>query len=118
MAEILTNPMPLQRKRVVDALHLREPDRVPIVLWGTIEGYQNLRRGLGLEYKADARDYRTGSTTWTTDVSFELDIAEKLDVDAIRISMAPPGGSPGFTQLSLRKSRLIWASHRQIWISM
>jgi uroporphyrinogen decarboxylase len=96
VADIMTNPLPPQRKRVIDALHLREPDRVPIVLWGTIEGYQNLRRGLGLEYKADARDYRTGSTTWTTDVSFELDIAEKLDVDAIRISMAPPGGSPGF----------------------
>ena len=75
MAEILNKALPPQRKRVIDALHLREPDRVPIVLWGTIEGYQNLRRGLGLEYKADARDYRTGSTTWTTDVSFELDIA-------------------------------------------
>ena len=96
MAEILKNAMPLERKRVIDALQLREPDRVPIVRWGTIEGYQNLRRGLGLEYKADPRDYRTGSTTWTTDVSFELDIAEKLGVDAIRISMGPPGGSPGF----------------------
>ena len=44
---------------------------VPIGLWGTIEGYQNLRKGVGMEYKADPRDYRTGSTTWTTDVSFE-----------------------------------------------
>ena len=64
-----------QRQRVLDALQLREPDRVPIGLWGTIEGYQNLRKAVGLDYKADTRDYRTGSTTWTTDVSFEIDLA-------------------------------------------
>lgn len=96
MAEIIGKAIPPQRKRCIDALHLREPDRVPVGLWGTIEGYQNLRRGLGMDYKADARDYRTGSTTWTTDVSFELDLAAKLDVDFIRISMGAPGGSPGF----------------------
>ena len=42
-----------QRQRVLDALQLREPDRVPIGLWGTIEGYQNLRKAVGLDYKAD-----------------------------------------------------------------
>ena len=96
MAEIITNAMPPQRKRVIDALHLREPDLVPVGLWGTIEGYQNLRKGLGMDFKADPKDYRTGSTTWTTDVSFELDIAEKLDVDFMRIAIGTPGGSPGF----------------------
>ena len=40
--------------------------------------------------------YRTGSTTWTTDVSFELDLAEKLGIDFVRLSLAPPGGCPGF----------------------
>lgn len=85
-----------QRQRVLDALQLREPDRVPIGLWGTIEGYQNLRKAVGLDYKADTRDYRTGSTTWTTDVSFEIDLAYKLDLDFLRISMGPMGGSPGF----------------------
>ena len=96
MAAIIGKAIPPQRKRVLDALNLREPDRVPIGLWGTIEGYQNLRKHLGIEYKADSRDYRTGSTTWTTDVSFEIDIAEKLDLDFLRISSGVNGGSPGF----------------------
>lgn len=100
MAEIIGNAMPPQRKRVIDALHLREPDYVPIGLWGTIEGYQNLRKGIGMDYKADAKDYRTGSTTWTTDVSFELDIAEKLGVDFMRIAIGTPGGSPGFREIA------------------
>lgn len=99
MAEIIGKAIPPERKRVVDALHLREPDKVPVGLWGTIEGYQNLRRGIGMDYKADARDYRTGSTTWTTDVAFELDLAEKLKLDFVRISMGPPGGSPGFREI-------------------
>lgn len=99
MAEIIGNAMPPQRKRVIDALHLREPDLVPIGLWGTIEGYQNLRKGIGMDYKADPKDYRTGSTTWTTDVSFELDLAEKLGVDFVRIAIGSPGGSPGFREI-------------------
>lgn len=99
MAEIIGKAIPPERKRVIDALHLREPDKVPVGLWGTIEGYQNLRRGLGMDYKADARDYRTGSTSWTTDVAFELDLAEKLGLDFVRISMGPPGGSPGFRDI-------------------
>ena len=100
MAEIIGNSMPPQRKRVVDALHLREPDLVPVGLWGTIEGYQNLRKGIGMDYKADPKDYRTGSTTWTTDVSFELDLAEQLDVDFVRIAIGTPGGSPGFREIA------------------
>ncbi len=96
MAEIIGNAMPPERKRTIDALHLREPDLVPVGLWGTIEGYQNLRKGIGMDFKADPKDYRTGSTTWTTDVSFELDIAEKLGVDFMRIAIGTPGGSPGF----------------------
>ena len=96
MVAILGNAVPPQRKRVIDALHLREPDKVPVGLWGTVEGYQNLRRGLGMEYNKDPRNYRCGSTTWTTDVAFELDLAEKLDLDFVRISLGPPGGSPGF----------------------
>lgn len=99
MAEIIGKAIPPQRKRVIDALHLREPDKVPVGLWGTIEGYQNLRRGIGMDYKADPRDYRTGSTSWTTDVAFELDLAEKLGLDFVRISMGPPGGSPGFRDI-------------------
>jgi uroporphyrinogen decarboxylase len=99
MTAIIGKAIPPQRKRVLDALALREPDKVPIGLWGTIEGYQNLRKAVGMEYKADARDYRTGSTTWTTDVSFEADLAEKLDVDFLRISLGPPGGSPGFRSI-------------------
>ena len=100
MAEIITNAMPLQRKRTIDALHLIEPDYVPIGLWGTIEGYQNLRKGLGMDYKADPDDYRTGSTTWTTDVSFELDVADRLGVDFVRIAIGTPGGSPGFREIA------------------
>src|SRR5512137_2660534 len=96
MAAIIGKAIPPQRKRVLNALNLREPDRVPIGLWGTIEGYQNLRKAVGLDYKADPRDYRTGSTSWTTDVSFEIDLADRLDLDFLRISMGPPGGSPGF----------------------
>ncbi len=96
MAEIIGNAIPPERKRTIDALHLREPDLVPVGLWGTIEGYQNLRKGIGMDFKADPKDYRTGSTTWTTDVSFELDIAEKLGVDFMRIAIGTPGGSPGF----------------------
>ena len=100
MAEIITNAMPPQRKRTIDALHLIEPDYVPIGLWGTIEGYQNLRKGLGMDYKADPDDYRTGSTTWTTDVSFELDVADRLGVDFVRIAIGTPGGSPGFREIA------------------
>ena len=96
MVAIKENVISPQRKRTLDAISLREPDRVPIGLWGTLEGYTNLRKGLGMEYNEYGRNYRTGSTTWTTDVSFELDIAEKLDLDFVRISVGPPGGSPGF----------------------
>jgi uroporphyrinogen decarboxylase len=103
MAAIIGKAIPPQRKRVIDAMSLREPDRVPVGLWGTIEGYQNLRKGIGMEYKADPRDYRTGSTTWTTDVSFELDLAAKLDLDFVRISAGPPGGSPGFRALKFEE---------------
>ncbi len=100
MAEIIGNAVPPERQRCIDALQLREPDLVPIGLWGTIEGYQNLRKGLGMDYKADPKDYRTGSTTWTTDVSFELDLAEKLGVDFMRIAIGTPGGSPGFREIA------------------
>jgi len=99
MAAIIGKAVPAQRQRVIDALHLREPDRVPVGLWGTTEGYQNLRGGLGMDYNEDPRNYRSGSTTWTTDVAFELDIAEKLDLDFVRISIGPPGGSPGFRDI-------------------
>ncbi|MGI9302139.1 MAG: uroporphyrinogen decarboxylase family protein [Gammaproteobacteria bacterium] len=103
MAAIIGKAIPPQRQRTLDALSLREPDMVPIGLWGTIEGYQNLRKGIGMEYKADARDYRTGSTTWTTDVSFELDLADKLGVDFVRISIGSPGGSPGFRPIKFEE---------------
>jgi len=96
MAEIIGKAIPPERKRTLDALNLREPDRIPIGLWGTCEGYQNLRRGLGMPYWESNSQYRTGSTTWTTDVSFELDLAEKLGIDFVRLSLAPPGGCPGF----------------------
>jgi uroporphyrinogen decarboxylase len=96
MVAIKSNALSPQRKRTIDAINLREPDKVPIGLWGTVEGYQNLRKGLGMEYNDNPRNYRTGSTTWTTDVAFELDLAEKLDIDFVRISVGPPGGSPGF----------------------
>ena len=100
MAEIIGKAIPPERKRTIDALHLREPDLVPVGLWGTIEGYQNLRKGIGMDYKADPKDYRTGSTTWTTDVSFELDLAQKLEVDFMRIAIGTPGGSPGFREIA------------------
>jgi uroporphyrinogen decarboxylase len=103
MAAIIAGAMPPQRKRVVDAMHLREPDRVPVGLWGTVEGYQNLRQGLGMQFNEDPRNYRTGSTTWTTDVAFELDLAEKLDLDFVRISIGPPGGSPGFRPIKFEE---------------
>ena len=48
MAAIIGNAVPPQRQRVIDAMHLREPDRVPVGLWGTSEGYQNLRKGLDM----------------------------------------------------------------------
>ena len=103
MAAIIGKAIPPQRQRVLDALALREPDRVPVGLWGTIEGYQNLRRGIGMDYKADPKDYRTGSTTWTTDVSFELDLADKLELDFVRISAGSPGGSPGFRPIKFEE---------------
>ncbi|MGI9383765.1 MAG: uroporphyrinogen decarboxylase family protein [Methyloligellaceae bacterium] len=103
MVAIVGNAIPPQRKRVIDAMNLREPDRVPVGLWGTVEGYQNLRKGLGLQYNTDTLNYRTGSTTWTTDVAFELDIAEKLDLDFVRISIGPPGGSPGFREIKFEE---------------
>ena len=43
MAAIIGRAIPPQRKRTLDALNLVEPDRVPTGLWGTVEGYQNLR---------------------------------------------------------------------------
>ncbi len=101
MPNVLTDPLSPQRKRTLEAINLIEPDRVPIGLWGTVEGYQNLRKGLGMEYNENPRNYRSGSTTWTTDVSFELDLAEKLDLDFVRISVGPPGGSPGFREINL-----------------
>jgi hypothetical protein len=61
-----------------------------------VQGYQNLREGLGMDFHEDPFDYPTGSTTWTTDVTFELDLAEKLDLDYVRLNLGPPGGSPGF----------------------
>ena len=103
MAVIIGKAIPPQRQRTLDALALREPDRVPVGLWGTIEGYQNLRRGIGMDYKADPKDYRTGSTTWTTDVSFELDLAAKLELDFVRISAGSPGGSPGFRPIKFEE---------------
>ena len=103
MAAIIGKAVPPQRQRVIDAIALREPDRVPVGLWGTIEGYQNLRRGIGMDYKADPKDYRTGSTTWTTDVSFELDLAAKLELDFVRISAGSPGGSPGFRPIKFEE---------------
>ena len=103
MAAIIGKAVPPQRQRVLDAIALREPDRVPVGLWGTIEGYQNLRRGIGMDYKADPKDYRTGSTTWTTDVSFELDLAAKLELDFVRISAGSPGGSPGFRPIKFEE---------------
>ena len=48
MTAIVGRAIPPQRKRVIDAMSLREPDRVPVGLWGTVEGYQNLRKGLGM----------------------------------------------------------------------
>lgn len=103
MAAIIGTAVPPQRQRVIDAIHLREPDRVPVGLWGTAEGYQNLRGGLGMDYNEDPFNYRTGSTSWTTDVAFELDIAEKLDLDFVRISIGPPGGSPGFRDITFEE---------------
>jgi len=101
MTATIGGAIPPQRKRTLDALALREPDKVPIGLWGTTEGYQHLRAGLGMGYNKDFKNYRTGSTTWTTDVAFEVDLAEKLDIDFLRVSIGPPGGSPGFRELML-----------------
>lgn len=101
MTATVGRAVPPQRKRVLDALALREPDKVPVGLWGTVEGYQHLRKGLGMGYNADPDNYRTGSTTWTTDVAFEADLAEKLDLDFLRVSIGPSGGSPGFRKLAL-----------------
>lgn len=100
MVAITGKAVPAQRKRVLDALNLVEPDRVPVGMWGTFQGYQNLRRGLGMDYKEDLFEYRTGSTTWTTDVSFEVDVAERLDLDFIRMCYGVPGGSPGFRKIA------------------
>ena len=101
MTATIGRAIPPQRQRTLDALNLKEPDRVPIGLWGTVEGYQHLRKGLGMGYNEDFKNYRTGSTTWTTDVAFEVDLAEKLDVDFLRVSIGPSGGSPGFHVLDL-----------------
>ena len=101
MTAIIGRAIPPQRQRTLDALNLREPDKVPVGLWGTAEGYLNLRGGLGMAYNQNVRNYRTGSTTWTTDVAFEVDLAEKLDVDFVRVSIGPSGGSPGFRELKL-----------------
>jgi uroporphyrinogen decarboxylase len=90
MVGIVGRAIPPQRKRVLDAINLREPDRVPIGMWGTLEGYQHLRQGLGMHYNKDPSGYRTGSTTWTTDTAFEIDIAEKLDGAPGRVTWLSP----------------------------
>ena len=77
------------RQRVVTALQHREPDRVPLGIWMTVDAYKQFRRYLGLEVK---EKYPVGSTTWSQDVSVELDVIAKLGLDVIKISGQCPGG--------------------------
>lgn len=77
------------RQRVVTALQHCEPDRVPMGIWMTVDAYKQLRRHLGLEVKDR---YPVGSTTWSQDVSVELDVIERLGLDVVKISGQCPGG--------------------------
>lgn len=77
------------RERVVTALQHREPDRVPLGIWSTVDAYKQLRRHLGLPIR---EKYPVGSTTWSQDVSVELDVIDKLGIDVIKISGQCPGG--------------------------
>jgi len=78
-----------RRERVVTALQHREPDRVPLGIWMTVDAYKQLRRHLRREVKDR---YPVGSTTWSQDASVELDVIEKLDLDVVKISGQCPGG--------------------------
>lgn len=77
------------RQRVLAALQHREPDRVPLGIWMTVDAYKQLRRYLGLEVKDQ---YPVGSTTWSQDVGVELDVIDKFDLDVVKISGQCPGG--------------------------
>ena len=77
------------RERVLAALNLKEPDKVPSTIWATLDGYKMIRKGLGLDIKDN---YPVGATTWTTDVAVEEDVVEKLGADLMRINTGPPGG--------------------------
>ncbi len=77
------------RERVVTALQHREPDRVPLGIWSTVDAYKQLRRYLGMPVQ---EKYPVGSTTWSQDVSVELDVIDKLGLDIIKISGQCPGG--------------------------
>ena len=46
------------RQRVVTALQHREPDRVPLGIWMTIDAYKQLRRYLGLEATVELEHQR------------------------------------------------------------
>ena len=79
-------------------------DRVPVGLWGTIEGLpEPPARDRPWTTRPTRRTTGTGSTTWTTDVSFELDLAAKLELDFVRISAGSPGGSPGFRPIKFEE---------------
>ena len=63
-----------------------------------------------MELNENPMNYRTGSTTWTADVSFELDLAEKLDLDFVRISMSPRGARRVFVRSGKVSFPLSWIS--------
>lgn len=77
------------RQRVITALQHREPDRVPLGIWMTVDAYRKLRQYLGMEVKDH---YPVGSTTWSQDVGVELDVIYKLEIDVVKISGQCPGG--------------------------
>ena len=76
------------RERLIATLEHREPDRVPLGIWMTLDAYKNLRNHLGMTVK---ETYPPGSTTWSLDVHVEADVVEKLDLDICRISAGTPG---------------------------
>ncbi len=77
------------RQRVQATLDHREPDRVPLGIWSTLDGYKRLRSYLGLPI---AEQYPVGSTTWSRDVPVEFDVIDKLGLDVIRVCGRCPGG--------------------------
>lgn len=77
-----------RRERVLTALEHREPDRVPISMTITIDAYNNLKKYMGIEI-----DEKIKVGRWT-DVPIHEEVADKYDMDVLRVDMGSPRKRP------------------------